>query len=235
MIIISNSIVKTGSTHLINVQQEILGLQNAKNGQSKLLEKYEGRFIHYFSPKVLLNIRYIDKHYGSIIVKCHKPKNLLLDYYFKFSNTKMTITYRDPRDVILSMIDHGNRTRNTGNTSGPFAHCYDVIDLIPRVQKMFKSLEFWKSKEYVFPIKYEEFMRDKISVLGEMSEFLQWSVQEEMLNKIIAHHDNQKFQTRNYNVGSTQRWRLEMTDKEKDACLEAFRPYLMRLGYSLYS
>jgi hypothetical protein len=76
-------------------------------------------------------------------------------------------------------------------------------------------------------------MLNKVSILQEMNEFLHWSVQKEELHKIIYHHDQIKHQTRNYNVGTTERWRMEMTDQEKEACVVAFKPHLIRLGYSL--
>jgi hypothetical protein len=43
MINLSNSIPKSGSTHLANLQEDILSHCNVKNGQEALREYYKGR------------------------------------------------------------------------------------------------------------------------------------------------------------------------------------------------
>lgn len=233
MIILSNSIHKTGSTHLANLQEDILAQCKINNGQKTLRALYKGRFIASTSKKVLLNLVRIDVLSGSLVVKCHWSNSRRLDLFCRLTNTKMTMTYRDPRDIILSMIDHGKRARGNGKTSGRFTDCYNVIDLIPRTVKMMEKFQIWQSKNYVYCIKYEELMLDKHKTLRQMIAYFKWKINEHNLSKIIESHEELKKTTHNFNKGTTERWREEMTKAEKDACLKAFKPHLMRLQYSL--
>lgn len=233
MIILSNSIPKTGSTHLANLQEDILNQSKVRNGQQLLRDTHKGRYIANSSNRVLLNLYKINLLKGSVIVKCHWGFKKELDFFCSVSNTKMTMTYRDPRDMILSMIDHGNKTRKGLDPSGAFSDCYNVIDLIPRTLKMLETLEEWQSKKYVHCIKYEDLMFDKYNVLKTMVEFMHLKVEDDNLKKIIQAHENAKNKTHNFNKGTTARWKEEMSKAEKEACLKAFEPFLRKLDYEL--
>ena len=233
MIILSNSIPKTGSTHLANLQEDILNHSKVINGQETLRTNYKGRYIDGPSIKVLFDLFKINLLKGSMVVKCHWSFSRPLDLFCRLSNTKMTMTYRDPRDMILSMIDHGNRTRDGKYSSGAFSDCNNIIQLIPRTVKMMESFQIWQSRSYIHCIKYEELMSDKYNVLKEMIAFFQWDFKDNELKKIIESHEKSKKSSHNFNKGTTERWREEMNQNEKDACLKAFKPYLVGLDYSL--
>jgi hypothetical protein len=182
---------------------------------------------------VLYNLYRLSSQEGTIVVKCHWSSNPVLEFFCKHTKTKMTLIYRDPRDIILSMIDHGNRTRQSDAPNGPFSNCYDVVDLIPLTVKMMKRLQLWQSKDYIYCIKYEEFITDKYNILQEMNAFLKWKIQDYDLQQIIETHERSKETTHNFNKGISERWRYEMNEVQKQACLKAFEPYLKQFNYSL--
>jgi hypothetical protein len=233
MIILSNSIPKTGSTLLANYQEDILGVSKVKSGQAALRSSFNGRFIENPLIHLLFNLSRIESKHGSVVVKCHWRPSLYLDLYCRFQNVRMTMMYRDPRDMILSMIDHGNRSRKSKDPSGGFRDCVDVFQLIPRTVKFMKRQQYFESKDYVHNVKYEDMMSDPLTVLQKMVAFLEWKVKDESLKEIIELRDKSKKTSWNFNKGTTQRWKDEMNQEEKDACLEAFEPHLRRLNYSL--
>ena len=233
MIILSNSLPKSGSTLLANYQEDILKFLNNKNGQLILKEKFQGRYIDYPNRKILKELFKINLMHGTIVIKCHWPYQKLVSNFCLLTNTKMTITYRDPRDMILSRIDHGERSRKTGDGTGAFSECIDVINLIPRQVELMKRLDLFLTKPYVQSIKYEDIMMNPLKVLKEMNLFLNLEVDEIVLNEIISNRNNMKTKSHNFNKGTTERWREEMTQNEKQKCLEAFKPYLEKHNFAL--
>ncbi len=233
MILLSNSLPKTGSTLLASYQEDILQAANVKSGQDVLHARHGGRFIRRPTNEALLDLYKIDSQSGSVVVKCHWAPHLKLKLYCRLPNVRMTMAYRDPRDMILSMIDHGKRTREGLDPSGAFADCSNVIDLVSYVSKFLNQLDFWMKKNYVHSVRYEDLMADPFRVLKDMNAFLGWEVSDACLRNIIEKREGSKATSHNFNKGTTERWRTEMNQAEKDACLEGFRPHLSKLNYSL--
>lgn len=234
MILLSNSLPKTGSTLIANYQEDILKKIEIRNGQAIIKTNYGGRYIDYPTKKRLLNLLALDLAKGSFIIKCHWMYSNILNYYCALPNVKMTYSYRDPRDIILSMIDHGNRTRAGKDLSGAFKDCYNVIELIPNTINLMEQLKVWKSKKKIYVIKYEDFMCNPYSVLKDMLGYLNWNLNDDTLKELILEKEQLKTKSHNFNKGTTQRWREEMTPEEQEACLKAFQPYLEWLNYDLY-
>lgn len=233
MIILSNSIPKTGSTLLANFQEDILKSLKKRNGQESLRAKYMGRYISGPSGSVLWNLARINIQYGSLVVKCHWVPSAKLDLFCRSFNVRMTMSYRDPRDMMLSMIDHGRRTREGKDPSGAFADCKNIIDLIPKTLKMLDNFNVWKSKKHVHCVKYETLMTDKHKTLKEMVSFLGLKVEDSIIDRIIKERDKNKHTSWNFNKGTTERWKTELNDLEKEACKTAFKQHLIKLGYEL--
>ncbi len=145
----------------------------------------------------------------------------------------MTMTYRDPRDIILSLIDHGKRTRKGQDPSGAYKQCFNITDTIPHVVKLMEQLQIWQSKEYLHCIKYEDMMSDPFTVLKDMIRFFGWKLNDDSLKEIIKLSEKTKTTSHNFNKGTTERWKTEMNQVEKKSCLESFKPHLNRLNYSL--
>lgn len=233
MILLSNSIAKTGSTLLANYQDDILKKLDVRSGQSKVWTSYKGRYIDIPNKTRLLKLLIWNQLYGSFVIKCHWSNQKTLNLFCKLSNVKMTMTYRDPRDMILSMIDHGGRRRKGSDASGAFADCVSVVDVIPRTVKLMERLKEWQTKGHINFIRYEDLMTDPFKVLKNMILFLNWELSDHNLIEIINFRESTKMKSHNFNKGTTERWKKEMTQLEKDACLKAFKPYLEWLKYDL--
>ena len=72
-----------------------------------------------------------------------------------------------------------------------------------------------------------------LKVLKEMNLFLNLEVDEIVLNEIISNRNNMKTKSHNFNKGTTERWREEMSQNEKQKCLEAFKPYLEKHNFAI--
>jgi len=142
----------------------------------------------------------------------------------------MTMAYRDPRDIILSMIDSDkSKNESAGNLKNIIIK--GVEDLLPRLNRMMKNFMKWRSKKYVQCIRYEDLMNDRVNVLKKMLKFLNWEIKESELAKVILFREETKYTSWNFNKGTTERWKNEMNDSEKGACRKALGLYLKELNY----
>ena len=146
----------------------------------------------------------------------------------------MTMAYRDPRDIILSMIDHGKRSREGRDGTKAFSGCVDVAGSIKGVQRMMINLTKWESKSWVHTIRYEDLLNKQLETIGQMINFLGWNVDEAEVVSIAQARSSKKKESWNFNKGTTERWRDEMFYVEKDTCRESFDPFVRKFGYPLW-
>ncbi|MGK7935084.1 MAG: hypothetical protein AB4206_04675 [Xenococcaceae cyanobacterium] len=78
---------------------------------------------------------------------------------------KATFCYRDPRDIILSAIDHGERTRKGLDSSNACKNMLTIKDSILIVKSWTSNWYKWKEFGKVFFIKYEYLMKNKLAYL----------------------------------------------------------------------
>lgn len=146
--------------------------------------------------------------------------------------SKTTITYRDPRDVILSAIDHGRRTRASGLCcDGGFVQYQTVLDSIPMVQHLISKFERWHQRTSVYCVKYENMMQNPQRELTAMTKFLNWDVSEKAIEKAVESEQKERNKRLNFNKGTTERWKHEMSAEEIEATSKAFYPFLKKMGY----
>jgi hypothetical protein len=131
------------------------------------------------------------------------------------------------------MIDHGRRARATEDKTQPFYDCVDIEELIPRTLLLLNQFRLWQTKEYVHCIRYEDLMTNPESTLRQMINFLGWDIQRSVISKTVMDREKNRNSSLNFNTGKTERWRTEMSKKEKLACRIAFESQLAALGYTL--
>lgn len=230
MIVISSSMPKSGSTLVCNYQEDMLDVAGIRSGQAYLREAFDGRYVHLDLPAII-RLVWISLRYGTTVVKTHYQPNVWIRLLIRLGLAKVTYCYRDPRDVILSAIDHGQRSRNGLNLSSMFASWRDVEQSIPLVAKFLRACCAWDDFGQVLFIRYERLMQDKLGELKAIASFLEWDLSEQALGDIVEKHERLKHQAHNFNKGTIQRYQTEMTDSEIEACNEAFYDFLVRFNY----
>lgn len=233
MILLSNSIPKTGSTLLASYQEDMLEASGIRSGQDALRLAFGGRFLPKPTGPVLVSLARTSFLRGSLVVKCHWPFERRLHVFCQLLKVRMTFAYRDPRDMILSMIDHGERTRNGGDPSGAYSHCISVEGVVPHVLAMMESFRIWKHRKYVRPVRYEDLVSNPVDVLDGINAFLGWKLERTRLIEMVEQRERNKVSSHNFNKGTTERWKTEMNSAQKDLCRKRFEPYLVELGYEL--
>lgn len=135
MIIISSSIPKSASTLVFRYQQDLLGLASHKNviAQEKFDNYSNYGFLRKIGLKEFVIIIFIKIKYGNIVIKTHSELTFLIKLLMALGLAKATFCYRDPRDIILSAIDHGERSRKGLDPSNGFKNMKTIKDGLPLV------------------------------------------------------------------------------------------------------
>lgn len=233
MIIISSSLPKSGSTLIANYQEDLLRLVAPRNGQAQLRQVFKGRFIRRLDPVTVARLLTIHARYGSIVIKTHSGVNPLISALIGMGVAKATYCYRDPRDVVLSAIDHGNRTRRGEDPSGAFKEYESVTDSIPKVQLLVQRWRGWHKFGKALFIRYEDLMADKLGHLRGMVSYLGWELPEDELVAMVDRHTPKRGVSHNFNKGTTFRYKAEMTPEQIAQSTAAFRDILVQYRYEL--
>ncbi len=82
---------------------------------------------------------------AAIAVKTHRPPDLLttgtLFRFLESGQLSIHVVYRDPRDTVLSILDHGARSRARGQ--GPLSQIEDLEGAIELLAKDVGKLRRW--------------------------------------------------------------------------------------------
>lgn len=235
MIIISSSIPKSGSTLVWQYQRDMIKLACRRSGQSQLLKHSSyGGFINTFNFKVIATLLYLNFRFGDIVVKTHSKPTFLIKILIISGLAKATFCYRDPRDVILSAIDHGARTRKGLELSDAFRDFYNVIDAIPIVKNWLENWYRWRQIRKVLFIRYESLMENKLRCLAELSAYFGFQLNKEDLNTLYEKYEKDKISGKaNFNKGTIQRYKVEMSSEELGLCSKIFQNEILNMRYEL--
>jgi ribosomal protein L37AE/L43A len=222
---------KSGSTLLANYQETLLRQSGVQHGQEQLRAAFDGRYIDRPTLSTLSRLIWMSRRCGDVVVKNHWTLTTSLKSLVRFGLAKVTMTYRDPRDIILSSIDHGRRSREAGMTSGGFVEYRTVQDAIPLVQALTETFDRWNATRLIHAVRYEDLISNPCAVIVNMIDFLNWDICELDVLATVEKLSTNREQSLNFNKGTTQRWRTEMSESEQRETTQAFEPFLERMGY----
>ncbi len=227
---------KSGSTLICNLEADLLKLSDRKNGldngQHKLQKRFGGRYFEKIGLITLVRLLYLHRKHGSFVIKIHTGPTWTLRFLINNNIAKATYSIRDPRDIILSAIDHGHKSRNgTGNPSPFFAKFTDVESSVLKVKRMLKRYYKWGKYGNVHIIKYEDLMQDKYREIKQIIRYLNLAVNEKKLTRLMERYEKNKFSSHNFNKGTIYRYKNEMNESELERCNIAFQKFLIECKY----
>lgn len=239
MIIISAGFMKSASTLLHDYQTEIIKISKNRSGQKALEHFSSGIGTAYrgnLDLKTFLLLIYVNFRYGDVVLKTHGEPSIYVRLLVDWGLAKITYSYRDPRDVALSMVDHGAKTREKLLSAGEslqgskgFRQVYTVNDAIPLIQKEIEVWYKWKAFGDAFYVEYRSFIQNKFEYLNSIVDYLDFSLSESDLNNIFEKYENTK--SRNFNKGKGERFRTEMKEEDINLLNKNFEQDLSAMGY----
>lgn len=241
MIVVSASLKKSGSGWYFNMTNDLLkqaGHPDVRTvrrtyGLEPVLQDENCRI----NPNLPNLVRLLRPHRQghTFVVKTHLGPTPSLRLLMATGAAKATYIYRDPRDVVLSALDHGERVREEGKPN-ELAELHNVEEAVTYVKQLLAGWEAWTKTRNTLVVRYEDLVADTPGALNDLARFLALDVSEQAIENVAARYQKGKQdvvtqQKLHFNKGIVGRFRDTMSSKERDLCTEAFAPYLKQMGY----
>lgn len=241
MIIINAGIPKSGTSLIQQYQMDLINTVSPRNGQQEILKhgynidvysdaSNQGFFVD-IDEETFNFLSLVEAKFGSFMFKTHCNPNAYISKIINEKGGKATFCYRDPRDVILSAIDHGKRTRSGLDRSGAYHDLFTIDQGIMRIKKWFGMFIKWQDFQDVLFIKYEDMIENKEKWLHKMSSYFNFSISESTINNIVNKHERIKNTAWNFNVGTIYRWKHEMNTEQIKICNQSLSEEISTMGY----
>ncbi len=220
---ISFGMPKSGSTlafQLTRTMLELAGVDQSKIGEGIVDAKTKINYVHRLDgpslKELLVDAR---KRQGPIAIKTHSRVFPKVESAFKRGAMFGHAVFRDPRDVVLSMLDAARDGRDWGgNQDGTFR---TVADTVGRVRSGIEIFKKWAALPHVMPIHYERVAFDTERVANEIA--TQLGIETDIPRAIEIATGREFTQL---NQGKSQRWRTEMDPADARMLEKEFGEYI---------
>lgn len=169
----------------------------------------------------------------NLIVKTHTYPNPILKVLLKLRLAKVIYLYRDPRDVIASVIDYAIFLKGNGRSDNMSQ--YDSFDKALKVTLNWcKIAEVYKEISDLYLISYEELSREKLKSIIGIVEYLGLEHEESALEEKMEFLDPQdalKAKDLKFNKGISGRYKEYFDQEQMDMLNESLEFYLKKWGY----
>jgi hypothetical protein len=244
LIVIIAGMEKSGSAFYFNLVNDLL-IAAGKDDVREIKKKYhlesmlelKNCNIRELTGKKLITLFKLHLLRKSFVVKTHFPPTRLLKFFITLKAMKAIYIYRDPRDVILSAIDHGKKHREKGLLGEYFARFVTIENSISLVKDYLAVWEKWTNFKNVLLVKYEDLVSDTLAELKRAADYLHINMETQRLEEIIRKYQPENLKNLgfplHYNKGKPGRYKERMSGEEMELCNKHLGHYIERMGYSL--
>jgi hypothetical protein len=238
MFVVSGGMQKSGSTLLHVYAMDLICRQHGSTGQ-RAFETWvregpvggSGSFPWKGWVDHVADLETLAATHGPFVLKTHLP---FTEIRQKLAGREIRaiFSYRDPRDAVLSALDHGARSRAAGDW--PYAGCVDLAATLPVVREWCEAAVTWLDAPGVLRFRYEDLIEKTIEQVQRLAEFLGVSDPRSAAEAAVQEERSQRAPGKNqFNTGLAHRWLTEMTPDEVDLCEKVLGGYITAMGYTL--
>jgi hypothetical protein len=174
---------------------------------------------------------------NTFVVKTHCWPSRGVRFYVSLGIVKATYIYRDPRDVVISGFEQGQRARRLDKAETPaFANWDSIKASVLLLKRSLAKWDSWVQYDQALIVRYEDLVTEPYSELQRLADFLSLDVSSEDVHKIVENYQREGSQVDrvpglHFNKGVIGRFREVMGPKELDFCREHLGDYLKKMGY----
>lgn len=247
MIVISAGMEKAGTGWYYNMTNDLMvlgGHQDARlirdKYRLKSVMRYDNCNIEYPVLPTMLALMIPHLRGESFVVKTHQAPTPILKWMLKQGIVKATYLYRDPRDVVVSVYEHGISLRYN-HIRHPFSKLDTIEKAIHASNKWIRVWEKWTSdilSAYTYIVRYEDLLRTTYEVMSRLTDYLQLNITPQQLETVIEKYKPHRLdaaivETRlHFNKGQVGNYRDALDDVQRRQVEENFSPILTKMGYS---
>jgi hypothetical protein len=172
MIYICYGMTKSASTLLYQLTEEILRVAGRSPVRLRPPLRPFGSVANYFDeidPPLLQEIT--GRHHGrDVVLKTHQAPHPQIAARVCAGEILASASIRDPREVALSMIDHGDRSRRLGHSE--FSECCTFEDVLPSIDNQIEKFRSWSALPPVKVFHYNEICFEQKNVVAGIADQL---------------------------------------------------------------
>ncbi|MEM9269631.1 MAG: hypothetical protein AAGA78_11925 [Pseudomonadota bacterium] len=156
-LIFSYGVTKSGSTYAFQICAE--ALKRAGFAQPRLPAEILGaartiNAVEHLTERDLTQIETLASAWSTrLVLKTHTPPDGPVRDWIRSGRAEAHAIYRDPRDVALSMLDHGRKARAAGRPAFAEFRCFD--DTLKGLDNQMVTLAAWLSLPGTLPLSFE--------------------------------------------------------------------------------
>lgn len=241
MLVLSVGMQKSGSAYLYNIINDLLAASGkadartikAKYGLDNMLKWHNNNLVQH-NPYHLFKLIRISLAEGSFAVKSHNGPTRTLKFLTRLGLVKLIYVYRDPRDVLVSAIDHGKKILAEGQNH-TFAQMVDFDKALKRVHNWIGIWEEYSKMKRVLRVKYEDLMMNPTAIVDRIVSYLNLSVNAQLIERILWTYNKENKEADmtglHFNKGMIGRHRAELTTSQLRMINETLGKKIAAMGY----
>lgn len=246
MLVVSAGMPKAGTAFLYNVINGLLVAGGGADARAVKEKHRLHRLMRWYNNNIrrptlprLARLWLISLFTGPFVVKTHKPPTRALLAFMRLGLVKAVYIYRDPRDALLSAIDHGKRIQEMGQNH-TFALMTEFDSAFAGVRRWLRTWQHYMNLPAVLKVRFEDLVEQPLATAQRLVKHLGLNLDDATAEGVVAAHDaaKQRHQVRDdtrqhFNKGVCYRYRTEMPEALRQRFRDTLGDTLLAMGYTL--
>ncbi|TVL97983.1 MAG: hypothetical protein CV082_01900 [Candidatus Brocadia sp. BL1] len=244
MVLVSAGMPKSGTGYIYNLLNDMFVLSGMCDAR-EIKRRYKlGSILHeyncnirdltFLKLSIVVLLSYLQRPF---VVKTHRRPTLAAKLFLRLGLIKVVYIYRDPRDVLLSDIDHSKermKHEDTRKLAGPT----DFHSAFQNVKRVINTWRLWKQSSGAYLLRYEDLMSNPADEMKKIIAYLNHAISSDHIDTLLKRYDKSSLDKhqKNYlhfNKGIVSRYRQEMQEEHRRIFKEQIGDTLLQMGYPL--
>ncbi len=187
------------------------------------------------TPRRLLAVMVPSVLGNTFTIKTHSAPTPLALTLIRRGWMRTIYIYRDPRDAMLSALEHGKRGRASGHTNA-FTHLETFDDGLAFMQQYLDIWEAWQSCAAALHCRYEDMLVNYEAQMQPLLKLLDMDSTAPEIEAVIDRYRPEQSRSTDqrglhFQKGKIGRFREAFTAEQQEILNVTFEPFLLEMGY----